>query len=265
MIEHVSVRQQRLAAVMRATPAGTIRASDVAQALFLDPAHAAKLLAGWHKQGVIRRVARGLYVPIQPTALGQAQVLEDPWVLVPELYSPGYIGGWTALEYWELTEQLFRSICVLTSKRTVYGESLHQGVNFFVKHIPEKHLFGTKTIWRGSVKIQISDPEKTILDIIDNPLLGAGLQHMMDCLFELKKTRKNPGDLNRLLEYAVKINNGALFKKLGFLAEKLGFETSFRQECAKRLTTGYAHLDKSARDNRLVTRWRLWVPKGYEL
>lgn len=264
MTSHFSKRQQRLATLLRAT-SGTIRIDDAMKALDLDRGHAAKLLAGWHKQGVIRRIARGLYVPIQPSALGQTQVLEDPWILVPELYKPGYIGGWSALEYWELTEQLFRSICVLTNKRTPYGNAMHQGVSFFIKYIPEKRLFGTKTIWRDSVKVQISDPYKTVLDIIDDPALGAGLQHMMDCLSEFKKIYDKQSDIDRLLKYAIQINNGALFKKLGFLAEKLEFKTPFIDECAKRLTTGYAYLEKSARHNKLITKWRLWVPKGLEL
>lgn len=234
-------------------------------ALGLDRDHAAKLLAGWHKQGVIRRVSRGLYVPVSPTSLGQTQVLEDPWVLVPELYDPGYIGGWSALEYWELTEQLFRSVCVLTSKRTTYGEVHHQGVGFYLKHIPEKAIFGTKTLWRDAIKLQVSDPHKTILDIILDPYLGAGLQHTMDCLREYNKSYGVRRDQEQLLAYAHQFGNGALFKKLGFLAEKLEFDTAFVDECAKHLTKGYAYLDNKAKDNKLITRWRLWVPKGYEL
>ncbi len=264
MTNQVSTRQQRLAVLLRAT-SGTIRITDATAVLGLDRTHAAKLLAGWHKQGVIRRVARGLYVPIQPTALGQTQVLADPWILVPELYEPGYIGGWSALEYWELTEQLFRSVCVLTSKRTHYGNTKHQGINFFIKHIPEKRVFGTKTIWRESTKLRISDPYKTVLDIINDPYLGAGLQHTMDCLSEFKKAYNKPDDLDLILEYAIQINNGALFKKLGFLAEKLEFGASFIDQCTKRVTTGYAYLDKATQNNKLVTKWRLWVPEGYEL
>ena len=264
MANNISIRQQRLASLLRAT-SGTIRVTDAMSVLGLDRAHAAKLLAGWHNQGAIRRIARGLYVPISPSALGQTQILEDPWILVPELYKPGYIGGWSALEYWELTEQLFRSVCVLTNKRTFYGETTHQGVSFFIKYVPEKHLFGTKTIWRNSVKLQISDAHKTILDIIDNPKLGAGLQHTIDCMSEYKKICNKQGGFDQLLEYAIQINNGALFKKLGFLAEKLEFNTSFINECEKHLTTGYAYLDKSTQKNKLVTKWRLWVPKGHEL
>ena len=232
------------------------------RALDTDREHASKLLAGWHKQGAIRRVAHGLYVPIQPSALGQTQVIEDPWILVPELYEPGYIGGWSALEYWELTEQLFRSICVLTNKRTIYGEAIHQGAGFFIKYIPEKHLFGTKNVWRGNVKVQISDPHKTIVDIIDDLNLGAGLQHTTDSLSEFVKIFHKQSDLDLLLEYAIKINNGALFKKMGFLAEKLEFNKLFIDECRNRLTKGYAYLDKNAQHNNLITKWKLWIPEG---
>lgn len=229
------------------------------KALDLDRAHAAKLLAGWHKQGVIRRIARGLYVPISPGALKKTQVLQDPWILVPELYAPGYIGGWSALEHWGLTEQLFRSICVLTNKRTAYGETKHQGITFFIKYTPKKMLFGTKVVWREQIKVQVSDPHKTMLDIIDDPHIGAGLQHVIDCLSEYKKQYGK--NLAQLLDYAARINNGALFKKFGYLAEKLGFDESFVTECTRRLTTGYAHLDKTAQNNNLVTKWRLWVPR----
>jgi len=263
MTDQVSIRQQRLAAVLRQT-SGTIRVIDAMNALGLDRSHAAKLLAGWHKQGALRRIARGLYIPIQPTALGKIQVLENPWILVPELYGPGYVGGWSALEHWELTEQLFRSVCVLTNKRTTYGNTEHQGVGFFIKHIPESLMFGTKTIWHDRIKISISDPHKTILDIIDDPYIGAGLQHTVDCLKEFKHLYSKQSDLDKLLVYAKQIGNGALFKKLGFLAETLGFEQSFVDECATNLTTGYAQLDKNTKDKSLVTKWRLWIPKGYK-
>lgn len=260
MANQFSTRQQRLATLLRYT-SGTIRVDDAMEALDLERSHASKLLAGWHKQGVIRRVARGLYVPIQPTALGQTQVLEDPWVLVPELYHPGYIGGWSALEHWELTEQLFRSVCVLTSKRADYGNTVHQGVSFFIKHISDRHIFGTKTVWRNHSKLHVSDPYKTILDILNDPYLGAGLQHTVDCLREFIKIFSKQRDIDQLLEYAIRINNGALFKKLGFLAENLNFEKSFVDTCAMHLTTGYARLDKNAREQKLVTKWRLWIPK----
>lgn len=260
MIKAPSTRQNRLAALFRAT-SGMIRVADAMRILEIDRQHASKLLANWHNQGVIRRVAHGRYVPILPSALGLEQVLDNPWVLVPELYTPGYVGGWTALEHWGLTEQLFRSICVLTNKRVSYGEINHQGINFFIKYVPEKHLIGTKTIWWESTKIKISNPHKTILDCIDNLYLGAGLQHVTDCLSEYSQIYEKPDDFNELLSLATQMNNGALFKKLGYLAETLELSPSLIDACKKRQTSGYAILDKNAQNNRLVTRWNLWVPR----
>ena len=118
-------------------------------ALGMDRAQASRQLAAWHRQAMIRQVAHGLYVPVSPTALGQTQVLDDPWVLVPELYEPGYVGGWSALAHWELTEQVFRSVCVLTSRRVKSGETTHQGVGFFIKHVPHATLFGHSGVARA--------------------------------------------------------------------------------------------------------------------
>lgn len=259
MTLEASKRHKRLAQILRST-SGPIRAVDVVEALGIERTHASKMLADWHNQGVVRRVARGLYVPVSPQNLGQSQVLPDPWVLVPELYSPGYVGGWSALEHWELTEQLFRSVCVFTSKRTTYGANEHQGVGFYLKHVAEDKIFGTKTLWRENTKLAISDVPRTLLDVIDTPYLGAGLQHVMDCLTEFRR-HGSDDELWKMIDYADRLGNGAIFKKLGYLAEILGFDTSFVSACTERLSAGYAHIDKDATKEKLVTRWRLWVPE----
>lgn len=254
-----SKRQKRLATLMSET-SGAIRATDAMRALGIERKHASELLARWHKQGVVRRVSHGLYVPVQPSALGQRQVLEDPWVLAPNIYAPGYIGGWSALEHWGLTEQIFRTICVLTSKRNAHGKTNHQGVGFFAKHVPKRRLYGTKAVWRSNTRVLVSDPHKTILDCVDDPRLGAGLQHLEDCMREYTREYGKPEDLDVLLDHAVRTGNGALFKKLGYLAERTGFGLPFVEECRSRLTKGYATLDRGGTGRRLVTRWNLWVP-----
>ncbi|MGB1096145.1 MAG: type IV toxin-antitoxin system AbiEi family antitoxin domain-containing protein [Paracoccaceae bacterium] len=256
-----SKKQRKLAALIKKS-GNTIRIDDAVRVFDIDRQKAAKLLAGWHNQGNLRRISHGLYVPVNPTALGREQVLDDPWVIVDELYAPGYVGGWSALEYWGLTEQLFRSVCVLTAKRTKYGERTHQGVSFFVKHIPENQLFGTKAVWREQAKIQLSDLNKTVLDIVDDPDLGAGLQHVTDVLKTYLKDHATRENLELLLSHADKTGNGALYKKLGYLSERCDFPFWFIEECHNRRTQGYAFLGDRKGDNRLVTKWRLWVPKG---
>lgn len=257
----VSKKQQRLSALIKEA-GDTIRIDDAVRVLGLDRQKAAKLLAGWHNQGNLRRIARGLYVPVNPTALGRQQVLDDPWVLVPELYNPGYVGGWTALEHWGLTEQLFRSVCVLTAKRTAHGDRIHQGVSFYIKHIPKAQLFGTKTVWRDQTRVQVSDPHKTILDILNDPKLGAGIQHVMDVTKSFAQEYGDKHGLQQLLGYAEQIGNGALFKKLGYVAEKIEMEPWFVSSCHERVTKGYSYFGAQDADNKLITKWHLWVPKG---
>jgi predicted transcriptional regulator of viral defense system len=261
-MKDVSERQKRLNSIMQSTK-GMIHVDDVVKTLGVKKIHARQLLSGWHRQGILRRVAHGKYVVISPAALEQEQVLENPWVLVPELYSPGYVSGWSAAEHWGLTEQVFRSVCVFTGKRTPSGTKEFQGVDFFVRHVPSRLIFGTETIWHENIKIQISDPHKTVLDMLHCPDTGGGIQHVLDCFKGYAKLYKSQNDRAKLIEYALKINNGALFKKLGFFAEMAGFNSVFLASCKEHLTEGHAKLDSAAKEQKLITRWKLLVPKSW--
>ena len=63
-----------------------------------------------------------------------------------------------------------------------------------------------------------------------------------------------------LVSIADQLGNRAVFKRLGFLAERLPGRQNLLAACRGRLSRGTAKLDPSARCPRLVTRWRLWVP-----
>src|SRR5688572_29704415 len=139
-----SQARARLAAVLRAAK-DLVTIEDAMAALTVDRPSAAKALSRWQHQGWLKRVGRGLYAPVPLDALTADQVLKDPWILVPALFSPGYIGGWTAAGHWDLTEQLFRSVFVFTARPLRRREQTVQGVAFTLRHIPEKALFGLKT------------------------------------------------------------------------------------------------------------------------
>jgi predicted transcriptional regulator of viral defense system len=70
-----------------------------------------KRLARWREQGWLSRVGSGAYVPASIDTLGSDQVLDDAWILVPAIFAPAYIGGRTAAEHWDLTEQIFQRHC----------------------------------------------------------------------------------------------------------------------------------------------------------
>ena len=238
-----------------------VSVDDVSDILRIERQAATKLLARWNGQGWVRRLRRGFYAPVPIAALGQAQVLEDPWVIVPELFGPACIAGWSAAEHWGLTEQLFRSTCVLTARPIREKEQTIEGIPFVLKHVKAETLIGMRPVWRGSVKIDVTGPAKTIIDMLDDPAIGGGIRHVAECLGTYFEREDASG--KELLGIAGQLGNRAVFKRLGFLAERLPGQQALAIACRERLSQGTAKLDPSAPCPRLVTRWRLWVPPSF--
>ena len=70
-------------------------------------------------------------------------------------------------------------------------------------------------------------------------------------------------DPHLLIEYADRLGNGAVLKRLGFLAERHPRCNVLIDATKPRLTKGYAKLDPVLECSRLITRWRLRVPKSW--
>ena len=249
--------RRKLAAVVR-TAGDIIHIADAEKALGISRTEAAKLLSRWTQQGWLRRVGSGKYAAVPLGSLESDHVLDDPWLLVPALYAPAYIGGRTAAEHWDLTEQIFRDIVVMTGQYVRAKSQKHHGAVFTLKHINENKIFGTKTVWRAHTKTTISDIPRTIIDMLDDPALGGGIQHVTDCL---NVYLKHPDrDDAKLVGYADRLGNGAVFKRLGFLAERSPQGEPLIEPCRRRLTKGNAKLDPAVTCPRLMTKWKLWIP-----
>ncbi len=225
--------------------------------LGIDRRAAAKLLSRWKEQGWLRRIGHGLYVSVPLDLAASEQVIADPWVLVPTLFNQCYIGGWTAAHHWELTEQLFNETLVFTTRRVTEKRITAQGANFLLHNITTKRLFGLKTLWRGSIKVSISDAARTLVDMIANPEVGGGINHTADCLSAYLGSKAADRDL--LIRYAEQYDNGVIFKRLGYLADARLHDKGLAAECRSRLTQGYARLDPALPSRKLITAWRLWV------
>jgi predicted transcriptional regulator of viral defense system len=66
------------------------------------------------------------------------------------------------------------------------------------------------------------------------------------------------------MQYADRLGNGAVFKRLGFLAERTGDAGQLAEACLSRLTAGVAKLDGAlGKQQQLVARWRLRIPVSW--
>jgi len=255
------IERKRLAEVIRGTK-GTISVKEAADILGILSTDAAKMMARWTKKGWLSRVRRGLYVPIPLESRTADVPLEDPWIIAGRLYAPCYIGGWSAAEYWNLTEQIFRTVVVMTRQKPRDRTPIIKGTTFMLRTISEKAMFGIKPVWRGQVKISVSDPTRTILDMLNDPRLGGGIRSAVDMFINYLKSENR--NIVLLVDYAKRLGNGAVFKRLGFLLERFASsEKAAINACQLELTKGNAKLDPTLGMNKLITRWRLWLPKSW--
>lgn len=243
------------------TAGDVIHVDDVVAALQLDRTGAAQRLSRWTEQGWLRRVGRGAYVAASIDTMGSDRVLDDPWVLVPALFAPAYIGGRSAAEHWDLTEQIFRDIFVMTAQPVRQRRQERHGMPFSLKHIDERKIFGTKNVWRHRTRVPVSDVHRTIIDMLDDPVIGGGIQHVSDCLAAY--LRRGDRDDGKLVDYAVNLDNGAVFKRLGFLAERFPGGAELGCLCEPHLSGGHAKLDPARDGPIVVTKWRLRVPERW--
>jgi predicted transcriptional regulator of viral defense system len=248
----------RLATVLQ-TAGDIVRTDDVEQSLNVSRAAASKLLSRWAGQGWLRRVGPGVYAKVDLASIDIEQVLDDPWMIVPALFDPAYIGGRTAAEYWGLTEQIFRDTVVITGRpvRSKYQRRL--GLHYTVKHIRPDLIFGLEPVWFQNIKVAVSDVHRTILDLLNEPAFGGGIRHVVDCFAEYLRHEYRQDE--KLISYAERLGNGAVFKRLGFLAERRSGNTYLVDACRQRITKGNAKLAPTVPSPKLVTRWRLWIPE----
>ncbi len=222
------------------------------------------LLARWLQNGWVTRIKRGAYISVPLEASTNEVPIEDPWIVASQIFAPCYIGGWSAAEYWDFTEQIYNSISVMTTKQPRKKEQTFKDIRFVLRTITKDRFFGTQNVWRGNVKVSVSDPTKTIVDMLDDPTIGGGIRPVTDMLYAYFKSEY--ADDKKLLGHSVQMKNGAIFKRLGFILEKKFSEkTDLIDACKVNLSAGNAKIDPNLSCVRLITRWRLWVPEGFEL
>jgi predicted transcriptional regulator of viral defense system len=248
----------QLSRLLRDAPP-VVTSEDAAAALGLTPAAAARRLAAWSRAGWLARVRRGVYVPVPIESESADVALEDPWSVATAMFTPCYIGGWSAAEHWGFTEQIFRSVCVMTTTRPRDRKPMLRKAPFELHTVPAAHLFGLKPVWRGGTRVQVSDPARTLVDMLADPGIGGGIRHVAEMLSNL--LREKPQESPRLIEHAARLGVGSVFKRLGFLLQRdHADQRELIAACRARLTAGYAKLDPALPADRLATAWRVWVP-----
>lgn len=236
---------------------GPFATADAAAVLDTSAPRTRRLLGYLASRGWLSRIRRGLYTTVPLGASAPSQWRQDPWVVAARLYEPGYVGGWSACEHWDLTEQIFRDVVVITARPIRERRVQVQGTSFRLKRADERKLFGTRSEWRDGVRVRVSDPSRTLVDILDDPSIGGGIRHISSVLVSYFESEHRND--KQLIDYARKLGNRTVFKRLGYLLEVLGVPAPRTIEaCRRTLSSGLSALDPTVRTNgRIIKRWNL--------
>lgn len=206
------------------------------------------------------RLERGLYL-IVPFEAGQdAKWTSDPFVLASKLISPYYISHWSATSYWGWTEQIPSTVFVASPSRKFSNEKTILDMTFRFIKISKNKFFGITEEWIANKKINFSDKEKTIVDILDSPGRCGGIKEVAKCI--RNAFRENQIDPQLLTDYISKTDNKVIFKRLGYISEVLGiFDQSWRTTWQGLISKGYSKLDPSVEktEKQFNNKWNLIV------
>jgi predicted transcriptional regulator of viral defense system len=230
-----------VAQLNRALP-GPFTPADAAAATNVDRARAGRLLRHLADQGWVARLQRGLYTTVPLEAEDPRTWSADPWAVAAAAMAPGYVGGWTALHHWDLTDQIFSTTVFVTARPVARRQRRIGGARLELRHRPESALFGTRRVWRDGVPVPVSDQERTLVDCLNDPSLGGGLRHTVEALANYAEG----GDVSwrRMVEYGDRLGNRTVFKRLGYITETLGLVDDWLlSACRSRVSAGTGLLD----------------------
>jgi predicted transcriptional regulator of viral defense system len=243
---------------------GPFTTADAAQATGVDYARAARLLRHLADQGWVARVQRGLYTTVPLEAENPLAWSADPWATAAAALGPGYVGGWTALHHWDLTDQLFSTTVFITIRPVPRRHREIGAARFELRHRAPTALFGTRRVWRENTPVEVSDLERTLVDCLDDPSLGGGLRHTAEALIAYASTESVAW--MRLIEYGDQLGNRTAFKRLGYLVETLELAGSHLIEaCLARVSAGTGKLDPGLPgEGPISSRWGLQINTSVE-
>jgi predicted transcriptional regulator of viral defense system len=175
-------------------------------------------------------------------------------VVAETVWAPCYFTGWTAANHWGLTEQVFRTTVLKTTRRVRESKVRLLDSDYLVAHVGEDAMsWGLASVWHEEIRLRVADQARTVIDILDRPSIGGGIRHAAEIL----SAYLDDNDPQKLVTYGDLIGNRTVFKRLGYLIEALNLDApTIVAESRTRVSAGVSLLDLDApSDGPRISRW----------
>lgn len=234
----LSTRESRLLSRLAAEGHQIISIDDIETALGVAPNTAREIASRLTKKGWLDRLFPGTYLIIPLAAGENAIYTTHEYLIASHVAEPMYIGYYSALSHHGLTEQVPRTVYVVTPTQAQSRE-IH-GVPYRVTTVTEQKFFGFEPTSIEGTTVHVSDLEKTLVDCADHPKFCGGIRELAGAM----ATADDKGCSWRTVgEYLERLDNGAATKRIVYLADQLGIQLPTRETLVASFTSGYSLLD----------------------
>lgn len=225
------------------------RARKVGRQVGLTASYVPEALYHLRRTGWIVPLRRGLYA-ISSSVPGVSPTHE--FEIAMTLVQPAAISHWSALHHHGLTDQVPRSVFVLTTTgatvprltgakgRRRQEESGYPvlGVTYRFIRVKPQRFFGVEKNWVGEARVSITDPERTLIDGLTAPQYCGDIAEVLHA-FEVRRPEL---DLERIIRYALRLDE-ATAKRLGWVLEKQGIDPAKLESLRQVPVKSYRYLD----------------------
>ncbi len=239
------------------------RARELAPRVGLKDSYLCEALYHLRQNDWIVPIRRGLY---SLSSAAHGGISPHEFEIAMNLASPAAISHWSAMNHHGLTDQIPRTIFILTTtensvprkRRTKSEDGFYRGYRIentsyrFVQVKPE-YFFGTEEILIGNTWVSITDQERTLLDGLCRPQYCGGFA---EALYAFNAVGDKL-DIKRIVKHALRLSVTTA-KRLGWVLEYWGYDSSEFSELRELPVKGYRKLDPMGpRKGPCNSRWMI--------
>ena len=219
MTRSLSTQEARLVMQLEWDKQPVVTIPQAMKTLGVSYNHARQVLHRLARDRWLAQIVPGKYELIPAERGNHAFVDTNPLFIGSTLIEPYYFSFATAAFFHGLSTQASATVYVATTKGKSRQRLVRDKEYRFVIQPPRK-FFGAIEVSAFGNKVVMAEPEKTVIDSLDQPAYAGGVPEVAAMLVNGK------GRLNwkRLAEYALRYRAHALIQRLGYLAEALGLK-----------------------------------------
>jgi len=171
----------------------TFTLADAEEITRLRPALASSLLHKAAKRGVVSRLKRGVFILVPPELGSATEYAGNPylvargWPAIALLHLPRFGDG-------DSSHGHSAQLAVFTPARNASRTGRCRAPSFRFVLIPSRHFFGTTRHWVTKQEwVDISDPERTVIDGLRQPEYCGGVTEVAKGLWMRHTDLRRPG------------------------------------------------------------------------